>query len=83
MDNFSNEEACIKLKNRGFSQLEDLFSSHGWKIIKNEFDHIISFYPIPGLTEYYNCKFCNSILPVKDLNKKNKNNFWNCFCFWF
>jgi uncharacterized Zn-finger protein len=51
---------------------------------KNEFDHIISFYPIPGLTEYYNCRFCNSILPVKDLNKKNKNknNFWNCCCFW-
>ena len=49
---------------------------------KNEFDHIISFHPIPGLTEYYNCKFCNSILPVKDLKIKIKNNFWSCCCFW-
>jgi len=55
----------------------------------NEFDHIISFYPIPGLTEYYTCKFCNSIMPVKDLKMKkyNWNTFYDnflsfcCFCF--
>jgi hypothetical protein len=52
---------------------------------KNEFDNIISFYPIPGLTEYYTCRFCNSIMPVKDLKTKKLN--WNdivsfcCFCF--
>ena len=28
---------------------------------KNEFDHIISFYPIPGLTEYYTCNFCKDL----------------------
>ena len=57
----------------------------------NEFDHIISFFPIPGLSEYYTCKFCNSIMPVKDLKIKNLNcsnyndifcNFC-CFCFYF
>jgi len=55
----------------------------------NEFDHIISFYPIPGLTEYYTCKFCNSIMPVKDLKMKKTsyNTFYDsffsfcCFCF--
>jgi len=39
----------------------------------NEFDHIISFLPIQGLNEYYTCKFCNSIMPVKDLKIKNLN----------
>jgi uncharacterized Zn-finger protein len=24
---------------------------------KNEFDHVISFFPMPGLTEYYTCKY--------------------------
>jgi uncharacterized Zn-finger protein len=49
---------------------------------KNEFDHVISFFPMPGLTEYYTCKFCNSIMPVKDLQIKNKSctNFLNFFC---
>jgi len=56
---------------------------------KNEFDHVISFSPMPGLTEYYTCKFCNSILPVKDLKIKSQtcNKFYDsirvfcCFCF--
>jgi hypothetical protein len=49
---------------------------------ENEFDHVVSFYPIPGLTEYYTCKFCNSIMPVKDLKvkQKNSNNYYNTFC---
>jgi hypothetical protein len=49
---------------------------------KNEFDHVISFFPIPGLTEYYTCKFCNSIMPVKDLKNKNQNcsNYNDIFC---
>lgn len=55
----------------------------------NEFDHIISFLPMPGLTEYYTCKYCNSIMPVKDLKIKsqNCNKFYHtictfcCFCF--
>lgn len=57
----------------------------------NEFDHIISFFPIPGLSEYYTCKFCNSIMPVKDLKNKalNYSNYndifcnFCCFCFYF
>ena len=48
---------------------------------KNEFDHIISFFPMPGLTEYYTCKFCNSVMPVKDLKIKNNNFFWFLCCF--
>ena len=55
----------------------------------NEFDHIISFLPMPGLTEYYTCRFCNSILPVKDLKIKSQNcnkmyysiRAFCCFCF--
>lgn len=39
---------------------------------KNEFDHVISFSPMPGLSEYYTCKFCNSIMPIKDLKIKIK-----------
>ena len=58
---------------------------------KNEFDHVVSFFPIQGLSEYYTCKFCNSILPVKDLKIKNKifanyNDIFCtfcCFCFYF
>jgi hypothetical protein len=46
----------------------------------NEFDHVISFSPMPGLTEYYTCNFCNSILPVKDLKQKNKHNYIWCCC---
>lgn len=45
---------------------------------KNEFDHVIEFNPIPGLTTYYNCTFCNSILPIKDLKQKTKN--YTCCC---
>jgi hypothetical protein len=49
---------------------------------KNEFDHIISFYPIPGLTEYYTCNFCNSIMPVKDLKtiSYKRNKYYDYFC---
>jgi uncharacterized Zn-finger protein len=51
---------------------------------KNEFDHIITFFPVPGLSEYYTCGFCNSILPVKDIKTKNQGfeNLWSfcCFC---
>ena len=49
---------------------------------KNEFDHIISFFPIPELSEYYTCKFCNSIMPVKDLKTKIQNytNYNDIFC---
>ena len=49
---------------------------------KNEFDHVVSFFPIQGLCEYYTCKFCNSVLPVKDLKIKNKNcaNYNDIFC---
>lgn len=39
---------------------------------KNEFDHVISFSPMPGLSEYYTCNFCNSIMPIKDLKIKIK-----------
>jgi len=48
----------------------------------NEFDHVISFFPVPGLKEYYTCKFCNSVMPVKDLKiKKQKcDNFFRFFC---
>ena len=45
---------------------------------KNEFDHIISFFPMPGLTEYYTCKFCNSIMHVKDLKLSSQS--WNKYC---
>lgn len=45
---------------------------------KNELDHVISFYPMPGLTEYYTCKFCNSIMPVKDMKTKKIN--WKKYC---
>jgi len=50
---------------------------------KNEFDNIISFYPIPGLSEYYTCKFCNSIMPVKDLKITSYkwNKYYNYFCY--
>ena len=58
---------------------------------KNEFENFVSFYPIPGLTEYYTCKFCNSIMPVKDLKTSSRN--WSkyydtlcafcCFCCYF
>jgi len=47
----------------------------------NEFDHIISFFPMSGSAEYYTCKFCNSVLPVKDLKTKNK--FKNCVLYYF
>jgi uncharacterized Zn-finger protein len=49
---------------------------------KNEFDHVISFFPMPGLTEYYTCKFCNSIMPVKDLKvKKQKWKYFISLCY--
>jgi hypothetical protein len=48
----------------------------------NEFDNIVSFYPIPGLSEYYTCKFCNSIMPVKDLKIKKQNwKYFISFCY--
>jgi hypothetical protein len=47
---------------------------------KNEFDHVIEFNPVPGLKSYYNCTFCNSILPINDLKQKNKNNYSCCCC---
>ena len=48
----------------------------------NEFDHIISFFPIPRLKEYYTCKFCNSIMPVNDLKTRriNSGNYYDSFC---
>ena len=46
---------------------------------KNEFDNVIEFNPVPGLKSYYNCTFCNSILPIKDLKQKNRN-YMCCFC---
>jgi hypothetical protein len=46
----------------------------------NEFDHVISFSPMPGSTEYYTCNFCNSILPIKDLKQKKINNYTWCCC---
>ncbi len=48
----------------------------------NEFDHIISFFPMSGSAEYYTCKFCNSVLPVKDLKTKRTgwNNYYETFC---
>ena len=39
---------------------------------QNEFDHVIEFTPVPGLKSYYNCTFCNSILPIIDLKQKYK-----------
>ncbi len=45
---------------------------------QNEFDHVIEFNPLPGLTAYYNCSFCNSILPIKDLKQKYTN--YTCCC---
>lgn len=45
---------------------------------KNEFDHVIEFNPVPGLKSYYNCTFCNSILPINDLKQKNKKH--TCCC---
>ena len=49
---------------------------------KNEFDHVISFFPMPGLTEYYTCKYCNSIMPVKDLKLTSQNcdKYYETFC---
>jgi hypothetical protein len=49
---------------------------------KNEFDHVISFFPMPGLTEYYTCKFCNSIMPVKDMKLTSpiRNKYCEPFC---
>ena len=82
MDNFSNEEACIKLKNRGFSQLEDLFSSREWKIIKNEFDHIV--YTKPGNeTDYFEIKLTKTevhvSIPVKNSKYQYGTSFNNYF----
>jgi hypothetical protein len=69
IDNFSNEETYIKLKNRGFFYLEALFLIKKWKIVKNDFDHIV--YMKPGNeTDYFEIKLtktevCISI-PVKN-----------------
>ena len=46
---------------------------------KNKFDNVIEFNPVPGLKSYYNCTFCNSILPIKDSKQKSKN-YMCCFC---
>jgi hypothetical protein len=48
---------------------------------KQNFLYIYTFTPIPGLTEYYTCDFCNSILPVKDLKKRRLRWIFNC-CFY-
>jgi uncharacterized Zn-finger protein len=55
----------------------------------NEFDHVISFFPMSGSSEYYTCKFCNSVLPVNDLKSRRlKPNWYNfcdfcCFCCYY
>ena len=47
---------------------------------QNEFDHVISFSPIPE-TPYYTCKFCNSVMPIKDLKTKKRNcDIFFCIC---
>lgn len=48
----------------------------------NEFDYVVGFFPINDREEYYTCKFCNSLLPVKDLQikKQNCDNFFKFFC---
>jgi len=47
----------------------------------NEFDNVISFSPIIE-TAYYTCRFCNSIMPIKDLKTKKQkcDNFLKFFC---
>jgi hypothetical protein len=81
-DNFSNEEIHIKLKNRGFSYLEDLFLIKEWKIFKNDFDHIV--YMKPGNEmDYFEIKLtktevCVSI-PVKNSKYQYATSFNNYF----
>jgi hypothetical protein len=82
MDNFSNEETCTKLKNQGFSQLEDLFSSREWKLIRNEFDHIV--YTKPGNeTDYFEIKLTKTevrvSVPVKNSKYQYGTSFNNYF----
>ena len=50
---------------------------------RHEFTFIYSFLPIPGLGEYYTCSKCNSILPVKDIQKTRTCNKlkYLCRCF--
>ena len=82
MDNFSNEETYIKLKNRGFSYLEAMFLIKEWKIVKNDFDHIV--YMKPGNeTDYFEIKLtktevCVSI-PVKNSKYQYATSFNNYF----
>jgi hypothetical protein len=82
IDNFSNEEVPTKLKNRGFFYLEALFLMKEWKIVKNDFDHIV--YMKPGNeTDYFEIKLtktevCISI-PVKNSKYQYVTSFNNYF----
>jgi hypothetical protein len=47
---------------------------------RHEFTFVNSFLPISGLGEYYACLNCNSILPVKDIQKTRKCELKYLFC---
>ena len=44
----------------------------------HDFTVVYSFNPVPGLSSYYTCTNCNSILPTKDLKKRRTV---NCFLY--
>ena len=49
---------------------------------KSKFTSIYTFQPIPGLQEFYNCKHCGGIMPLKDLKTTKKSRINCCsFCF--
>ena len=82
IDNFSNEENPTKLKNRGFSYLEALFLIKEWKIVKNDFDHIV--YMKPGNEmDYFEIKLTKTevhiSIPVKNSKYQYATSFNNYF----
>jgi len=80
-DNFSNEENEEKLINKGFSNLEEHFSSRSWKIMRNDFEHIV--YGKPGSEEYFEIKLTKKevyvIIPIKNSKAQYTTSFNNYF----
>ena len=68
-----NEKLILGGMNQKLIEIEEEDCIFYCNNCKNEFDHIISFYPIPGLTEYYNCKFCD-FNKSEELCPKEKRN---------
>ena len=58
-----NTETNINTQNSGFYPLEDKFSSRGYKLVKNDMDHIV--YTKPGYeTEYFEIKLYKTSVHV-------------------